>query len=54
MIKENVQLECKIRYLEDKLLRSNNKYEIESLRADLFELRRVQSRNKINATRRGV
>lgn len=32
-------LQCRIRFLEDKLLRSKNIYKIEQLQADLYVLR---------------
>lgn len=38
------QLECTIRYLEDKLLRSRNCYEQERLSGDLYKLRVEYSR----------
>lgn len=40
------KLEGKIRFLEDKLLRSKNNYEIENLNSDLGMLRKTLARLK--------
>lgn len=45
--KEKIRkLEGKIRFLEDKLLRSKNNYEIENLNSDLGMLRKTLARLK--------
>lgn len=39
MYDKKKDLQCRIRFLEDKLLRSKNIYKIEQLQADLYVLR---------------
>lgn len=48
---EEHKIVCKIHYLEDKLLRSNNSYEIDELRKSLYALRRSLSRLKWTSSR---
>lgn len=49
----NRELECKISYLEDKLLRSRNNYEIEELRSSLSKLRSIKAKANIQRINRG-
>lgn len=54
MYDEIKKMESKIRFLEDKLLRSKNYYEIEQLQSDLMHLRTRLQKMKWDNQKKGA